>query len=1043
MIPTVMSTYPPPIVSVVPQLVQMIASSCNLAVQLAGSENQPAGNNFKYTLPNSTQSGNALLVAGSWPSSVAAPTISDNINGTWPAAAIVITGASGAQSVGFYLRTNIAPGVTTIEATFSGAVKPFQWDIFEWANITGSNGSVGATYQPGPNLACGPFTPGNNNVNGGNLIVSYFSNWEYTTSAAGPNPWVPSGATLLEADRTGVINGPVGSGFNHAAQYQLQTTATAINPAMTATGDTTYHYNCIAIALTVGETGAGPPAGISIAKIIHQSIVSSGGPGQNNNPATSAELQIPWTGDLRFGYYSLTTPAFGGITDSGGYTWTNEAAASGNAFFGYAQNTAADANATLTFNSSGGFVPGTFRFYDIMNAATPIAFDNFAVEAGPSNLTGITVITDCPTITPITSTGLAIAAIGLDNGPGLTVTSPSGAIFDYISYTGEIDFENYDNADCGAHYYFNSNAGIDFSWTITSTNPNSAGNGYAITFATTGASPPPGAPYLDANGWTVFPGTAPISNGYNASNSGTNIIYCSSSTGNDSNPGTIAAPVQTIAQMLSLMRAGYPDWGLLKRGDTWVNQYIGTPLLYGQSAAAPMVFGSYDPSQPGVVNPYVNSPRPIVEAPANTGVGLGSYRNDGRGNYWAIIGIDFYNYTADPNNVNFSAPTTLTYGTQFLNAINYLLIEDCAFGFWGINIDIDSSLQPSNSPGPITVRRNVITDAYCNIGQHSQGLFVNSLNNCTVEENILDHNGWNETVSGAGTTIFNHNMYATAQMGTMTYTGNIDSNTADGTQVRAGGTVTNNAFICDPYGHNIGTAYSGVPATISNNVHIQGLTNTDNGGSATPYETIATLTSPYDGQNLNLSPITISNNLITHGTPTSQGGILINSNFSGCVISNNIVCDWTTPLIDDLDSSTVTGNYQYAADANHGGFTDPNRHVGGFYSTIAGATPNATFTGAIVAGVLTVTSISGTLNQYDAITWSGQTTSDFIQSFGTGSGGIGTYNLAGTESVGSIAMKSYTTGQFIAACRLQVKPTWNTNLTATAFNAYMFAGFTT
>ena len=139
----------------------------------------------------------------------------------------------------------------------------------------------------------------------------------------------------------------------------------------------------------------------------------------------------------------------------------------------------------------------------------------------------------------------------------------------------------------------------------------------------------------------------------------------------------------------------------------------------------------------------------------------------------------------------------------------------------------------------------------------------------------------------------------------------------------------------------------------------------------------------------------------------------------------------------------VTAGQTYTFSVWLSGFTDPNRHVGGFYSTIAGATPNATFTGAIVAGVLTVTSISGTLNQYDAITWSGQTTSDFIKSFGTGSGGIGTYNLAGTESVGSIAMKSYTTGQFIAACRLQVKPTWNTNLTATAFNAYMFAGFTT
>jgi hypothetical protein len=158
-------------------------------------------------------------------------------------------------------------------------------------------------------LAAGSFTPGNNNANGGNLIVSYFSNTAYTTTAAGPNPWVVgSGATLLEADMTGVVNftSSFAGGFNHAAQELLQTTSAAINPGITATGDTTNSYNCAAVALTVGVTGSGPPSTISVIKIISNRLRAAGG---GPNPATSVKLQIPWTGNLRFGYAGVRWPA--------------------------------------------------------------------------------------------------------------------------------------------------------------------------------------------------------------------------------------------------------------------------------------------------------------------------------------------------------------------------------------------------------------------------------------------------------------------------------------------------------------------------------------------------------------------------------------------------------------------------------------------------------------------------------------------------------------------------------------------------------------
>src|SRR5262249_26905785 len=68
------------------------------------------------------------------------------------------------------------------------------------------------------------------------------------------------------------------------------------------------------------------------------------------------------------------------------------------------------------------------------------------------------------------------------------------------------------------------------------------------------------APYLYANGWTVFTPSAD-----------TIIFYVSSSTGNDIRgvPNDPTHPYKTIAKGLSMLVNGHPDWLLLKKGDVW------------------------------------------------------------------------------------------------------------------------------------------------------------------------------------------------------------------------------------------------------------------------------------------------------------------------------------------------------------------------------------------------------------------------------------------------------------------------------------------
>ena len=87
---------------------------------------------------------------------------------------------------------------------------------------------------------------------------------------------------------------------------------------------------------------------------------------------------------------------------------------------------------------------------------------------------------------------------------------------------------------------------------------------------------------VDANGWTIF-----------TPSPDTRIIYVSNSSGSDSAGvvGDVNHPYKTIAKGLSLLRQGYPDWLLLKKGDTWIesNQLKKS----GRSATEPMLISSY------------------------------------------------------------------------------------------------------------------------------------------------------------------------------------------------------------------------------------------------------------------------------------------------------------------------------------------------------------------------------------------------------------------------------------------------------------------
>src|SRR5262249_38021899 len=140
-------------------------------------------------------------------------------------------------------------------------------------------------------------------------------------------------------------------------------------------------------------------------------------------------------------------------------------------------------------------------------------------------------------------------------------------------------------------------------------------------------------------------------------------------------------------------------------------------------------------------------------------VGIGTFGGAGTGgDYLAIVGIEFYAYTRDPGSPSYNAADTVISGAQFLNPINWMLIEDCKWSFFSGGLGYDLHLNASLGHN-INIRRNVIVDNYSIAPAHGQGLYTDYVRDVLLEENLFDHNGWNASVTGAGANVFNHNIY--------------------------------------------------------------------------------------------------------------------------------------------------------------------------------------------------------------------------------------------------------------------------------------------
>ena len=440
---------------------------------------------------------------------------------------------------------------------------------------------------------------------------------------------------------------------------------------------------------------------------------------------------------------------------------------------------------------------------------------------------------------------------------------------------------------------------------------------------------------LDAQGWPII--TPP---------SGSRIIYVSSSTGNNNNNGlSPETPVQTIAAGLALLQNNSGDELLLKAGDTFVNQSI-VLSVNGESPTDPIVIGTYG-----------SGPAPVVETAA-TQSGI-TPANGNSGNNIVVEGIDFYSYQRDPNNPAYAGPNNDATGANFVGqsgSVSLSFVGD-TFDYYSTNIAVmpgpdGVTAYPGSS---VTLYRDIVENSW-STDAHSQGVFIGYVANPVIEQTILDHNGWNAAIPGAGATIFNHNVYLDDTDGPVVFTGNISANSStDGVMSRSGGTITDNLFVNDAMGPIIGVD----PGSDGNGLGSPVLTSADIAGNVVLEATaISTSGGPQPmSQGVNVSNssgsgVQIVDNIFADPNPNAptanEAGIGINSYTTGINATDNVIYGFTRAVLDQNGNNTTSPN---AIDLT--GYVNPNVSVESYNASLGGSATLAAFMAAADSQTMT------------------------------------------------------------------------------------------
>jgi hypothetical protein len=342
------------------------------------------------------------------------------------------------------------------------------------------------------------------------------------------------------------------------------------------------------------------------------------------------------------------------------------------------------------------------------------------------------------------------------------------------------------------------------------------------------------------------------------------IIYVAAD-GSDSNDGlSMGSPVLTLEHAYSLVRAGYPDWVLLKRGDTfelpdgtdgnfrWMNKD-------GRSAAEPIVYGAYGNAA---------DPRPII----NT-MGRCFLRNS-YADYTTFIDLDIYANNRDPLHDDFEAFTHSVDVGAWIKRAHDVRFENCRFSWFTTGI----VMQDTGNDDPATIYNVAVHNcyfyqSYSEGSGDAHGVFGASVGKTDITNCVFEHIGWINDGPSADRPSRNHAVYFEGSSDItvdgcafyMTSYEDVKFRNEDGADPCQNLVITNNAFIYAQYAMGFDTnngdglgqpiVYDGV--RVENNVFTR--TTGESNGAGGPTMRIGWMRNGL-----------FENNLFTDPAPTNQ-----------------------------------------------------------------------------------------------------------------------------------------------------------------------------
>jgi hypothetical protein len=507
------------------------------------------------------------------------------------------------------------------------------------------------------------------------------------------------------------------------------------------------------------------------------------------------------------------------------------------------------------------------------------------------------------------------------------------------------------------------------------------------------------------------------------------LVYVSSSDGDDSNDGlSPESAVSTPARGAQLVRDGFPDFLLFKRGDTWRNQDLGADRVArrfksGRDAEHPIVIASYGDS---TERPRIELNKPFLDDDGN------------ERNYIAIIGLAFISYPKIPGDPDFNGADGGT--LRFVGSSNDILAEDLYTEYDGFLVQNMSNF---------TLRRSVIYRAYhvdtCLYNEDGtrdlngnnefrpSGIYTSNVNGLVLEDNVFDENGWNPDVDEACATIYNHNMYLSRSKNLVARNNLLLRASSIGIKMESSETegakdmlIENNLFAEGEIGLSMGgngtTSYRFVNVVVRDNVF------TDVGRSKPTERGLSWLIDIQDNDNTEVT----GNLLVNQPAINNSYGVKLASNTNRNIwVHDNlfyglIVRDIDVDNADDyseirIEQNTLVNSSNNACMVEHGGGFGSVVYSGNAYRS--GAAENSWFC------------IGGERMTLDDWTSSSGEEGAELSEFEAPEPGRNLDTYAEHLGIGS------TLADFAAAARQQSRFRYRAELTANSANNYIRAGF--